>query len=71
MTHYLNDVEAIQNKLKTRGDPLAQFKIGQRISCQIKKINNIGCSVIVGDEIQGIVAPEHWPSKYKSFFNAR
>lgn len=60
---YLNEVGNIHNKLAAIGDNLAQYKIGQRVTCTIKKINNVGCSVSLKDGVQGIVAPEHWPSK--------
>ncbi|KRT80423.1 hypothetical protein AMK59_7651 [Oryctes borbonicus] len=63
LRRYLTEVDKIQQKLMLRGDNIAQYKIGQRINCEIMKINNFGCSVRLSDGVQGIVVPEHWPNK--------
>ncbi|KAI4466380.1 programmed cell death protein 11 pre-rrna processing protein rrp5 [Holotrichia oblita] len=60
---YLNEVDKIQKKFLLKDESIARYSIGQRVRCQIKKINNVGCSVIVDDAVQGIVAAQHWPNK--------
>lgn len=67
MEQYLSNVQKIYMHLADSNHPLTKLNLGQKISGVVKRVQKQGgCSLLLNNQIQGIVAPQHCTSEHKT-----